>query len=556
MAVRSLMGIFLLSIAVMAGAQSPSELSLDEVLEKLRTRNVKDSVEARAVGERGLALLKTAPDEAAEAKIRLEMGRAYLSDRMIDEGRVELKKALELGEKAKLPVVVSGAHNGLGVSYRWQSESAKAELHFRAALKIAREAGDTKTTMHALNNVALTLKRQADYLGAVQLFSESMKLAEKSGDDGMRATLLNNIGNAYSANMQADRALTFLTEARELKEKIDDPTLYMTLTNIGICLGRLGRDKEALGYYSRAEKGALAAADEVQAVIARLNAGVSYLREEEYEKARDLLEKAATRLRTMKARRELSVCLVALGMTYDQLDMVQDAERVLKEGREVALGAGAPDAPSLLALAETHASLGSYEEAYKNAREYAYAKHRQGQEKSKRAYVEFQAEFEAEKQKRQIAELERDNKAAAMDLERERSEREMAALELDREQSRRRGMTIGILFSIAMVFALWRMYVGRLRANQELATTNGELARHRDELQKALDEVKTLRGMLPVCSSCGDVRDDDGDWLRMDRFIEQRTTAQVSHGICPPCTEKIYGKEAAELVRREMSAED
>jgi len=60
------------------------------------------------------------------------------------------------------------------------------------------------------------------------------------------------------------------------------------------------------------------------------------------------------------------------------------------------------------------------------------------------------------------------------------------------------------------------------------------------DLQKALDRVKTLSGLLPICASCKKVRDDQGYWNQIEAYIETYSEAQFSHGICPDCAEKLY----------------
>jgi hypothetical protein len=60
------------------------------------------------------------------------------------------------------------------------------------------------------------------------------------------------------------------------------------------------------------------------------------------------------------------------------------------------------------------------------------------------------------------------------------------------------------------------------------------------ELQKALDRVKTLSGLLPICASCKKVRDDQGYWNQIEAYIEANSEAQFSHGICPECAKKLY----------------
>lgn len=59
-------------------------------------------------------------------------------------------------------------------------------------------------------------------------------------------------------------------------------------------------------------------------------------------------------------------------------------------------------------------------------------------------------------------------------------------------------------------------------------------------LQQALDEVKTLRGILPICSFCKKVRDDKGYWEQVDVYINKHSQADISHSICPDCTKKHY----------------
>ncbi|MBW1738797.1 MAG: hypothetical protein JRJ69_14945 [Deltaproteobacteria bacterium] len=58
------------------------------------------------------------------------------------------------------------------------------------------------------------------------------------------------------------------------------------------------------------------------------------------------------------------------------------------------------------------------------------------------------------------------------------------------------------------------------------------------ELQDALSKVKTLSGLLPICSSCKKVRDDKGYWREVEEYIRDHSEADFSHGICPECVEK------------------
>ena len=61
-----------------------------------------------------------------------------------------------------------------------------------------------------------------------------------------------------------------------------------------------------------------------------------------------------------------------------------------------------------------------------------------------------------------------------------------------------------------------------------------------EELQATLHEVRTLSGLLPICANCKSIRDDQGYWHGVEAYLEQRSGAQFSHGICPECMKKLY----------------
>jgi len=62
------------------------------------------------------------------------------------------------------------------------------------------------------------------------------------------------------------------------------------------------------------------------------------------------------------------------------------------------------------------------------------------------------------------------------------------------------------------------------------------------ELQKSLSEIKTLQGIIPICSFCKKIRDDKGYWDQVEVYVKQHTNADFSHGICPECAEKHYAE--------------
>jgi len=67
------------------------------------------------------------------------------------------------------------------------------------------------------------------------------------------------------------------------------------------------------------------------------------------------------------------------------------------------------------------------------------------------------------------------------------------------------------------------------------------------QLQRALTEVKTLSGLLPICAGCKKIRDDENHWNEIETYVKQRSNASFSHGICPDCARKFDPESALEL---------
>ncbi|MEZ4524545.1 MAG: response regulator [Desulfobacterales bacterium] len=60
------------------------------------------------------------------------------------------------------------------------------------------------------------------------------------------------------------------------------------------------------------------------------------------------------------------------------------------------------------------------------------------------------------------------------------------------------------------------------------------------ELTKAMDQIKQLKGMLPICSACKKIRDDRGYWKRIEAYIMEHSDATFTHSICPECALELY----------------
>ena len=83
-----------------------------------------------------------------------------------------------------------------------------------------------------------------------------------------------------------------------------------------------------------------------------------------------------------------------------------------------------------------------------------------------------------------------------------------------------------------------------LQTTIEMALYKHQMERERAQLlrqlQDALANIKTLRGLLPICAACKNIRDDQGYWDQLESYISRHSEAQFTHGICPDCVKKLY----------------
>jgi hypothetical protein len=82
--------------------------------------------------------------------------------------------------------------------------------------------------------------------------------------------------------------------------------------------------------------------------------------------------------------------------------------------------------------------------------------------------------------------------------------------------------------------------VGIILAFRHASKGEKELIASIGRHKKALIDVRVLKGLVPICSSCKNVRNDKGYWKQIEVFVRENSEAEFSHGICPSCIKKLY----------------
>lgn len=120
---------------------------------------------------------------------------------------------------------------------------------------------------------------------------------------------------------------------------------------------------------------------------------------------------------------------------------------------------------------------------------------------------------------------------------------ERKVYQMEKRYIHKQGHVVWVLLNVSLVCAPSGQPLYFISQIQDI-TARKQAQREReeliDQLREALDSVKVLQGLLPICAGCKKIRDDGGYWNEMEVYIQRHTNAHFSHGICPHCVQQFY----------------
>ena len=107
-------------------------------------------------------------------------------------------------------------------------------------------------------------------------------------------------------------------------------------------------------------------------------------------------------------------------------------------------------------------------------------------------------------------------------------------------------ITVFIVLAFGLGIFSFRRWREQVREHAELRRLMAEKEKMIGELQDAMEKIRILKGYLPICSHCKKIRDDEGHWQQLEKYISEHSEAKFSHGICPICLRKYYDSDFSE----------
>jgi len=312
----------------------------------------------------------------------------------------------------------------------------------------------------------------------------ALKVKQESGaGESKLASCYFNIGVCYANIDRLDLALSFYEPAQLAWEQLDKhrhlPILY---NNLGSIFGKKGELESARKYFLKALDISEAAGERKQTASTLSNLGNLYEDLCEYEKAHGYYIKSLEIYQKLGNKRGIAYVSSCVGNVCTHLNRLDEAEKFISKGLELTKSLKIVDYEviCLERMTKLYEKKGDLKKALSYSRELNKRQKDHTNEKSIEKIATLQVQFETEKKEKEAE-------------------------------------------------------IYRLK-NTELTEVN-------NQLREAIEDVKKLQGMLPICACCKKIRDDEGYWQQIESYISDNTTATFSHGICPECFIRLYGED-------------
>ncbi len=459
-------------------------------------------------------------------------------ERALEVGREALRVLEEAGDSAAL----AGTHNYLGLAHWNLARYDSAVVQFGHARELWTALDDRASLGRVYNNLGAAHYQWGNYELALSSFLRAVQYRRETGEEPGEALALTNVGLTYQDWGQFDRA----REAYEAAIAISDRTDY----SFGRAYARLnlaelhldeGRYAEAADLFRTSlelygvDAESIPPSDAVGgSILNSLGLGRALIAQGDHAAGRRLLEEALSTARDADNPQHEARAHLELGRAHQTLGQLDLAFRHLDEGLRTARARDQrPIALDLLeALSEVEERRGRPAQALEHLQAHVALRDSIFDQGALQRLSAMEAEAEIERRERENASLRADQAVQEARLERQRLITLLS----------------GALLSSALALVGMLVHFNRKGRAREraLAETNRSLEQTNRALLEARTEVQALKGLIPICSHCKRIRDDEGYWESVETYISERSEALFSHSICAECGPKHYGPEWSE----------
>jgi len=462
------------------------------------------------------ALVKARNQESGELLADALNNLAFLYYRRgrLEQARATLEEALATSQAADYRQGSASALNRLGNVLWFLEDRLEAKNCYERALEINTKLEDWKEISRTLTNLANAYRFWDDYPRAIELFLEARDGYEKVDYQEGVAWLDYSLGILHKKLGDYDNARKSIVSALEIYELLakEDGSyngVMLCYAQLGDICNLTGEPEQGLEYHLQALQ--LRRKSGNNSAIADGLSGIA----ESYFYLGDFRQSLEYFDQSQKIRDEIGIKdgtasnMIFIGKILQAdgkpLQALEHFNRGLAAARE--LEDRDSESEILEITADLLAGQGRYREAWEALKQHHAAQNLVLNAKISKRIASLELQHEIEKRGIENQQLQRENR--------------IKDLQLDRSQTR-----FLLLISLTFFVVLGGVVAFYL---------------HRKQVQ-----IKTLQGLIPICSHCKSVRTDSGYYQQLESFLSEHSDVQFSHGICPECYRKYYQEKPAE----------
>jgi tetratricopeptide (TPR) repeat protein len=469
---------------------------------------------ALQIAEQAVEAAKSIGQKNLEVDALNNLALIHLRLNRLNSAQTVLREALEISEDTGYLRGSGIALNRLGSVVGKLGERLEAKACFERALAIHTNLGDWREISRTLTNLANLYRHWGDYPRAIELFLKAREGYKKVDYQEGVAWLNFSLGVLHKNLEDYDSALEAINAA--LKTYTGLAQQSGNSNGVAICYGQLGdihnltgNPDQGLEYHLRALR--LREEAGIKPAIADGLSGVgrSHFFLGDFQQALGyFIQSQALRTETETKNGTVNN-LKFMGEIYREMGRNDQAMEYFNQGLEVSREISDRDNESeiLEMTADLYARQGRYEEAWDFLHQ-----HRAAQDLVLNAKIS-----------KKIASLQLLHEIENQSIENERLQRENRIKDLQLGRSRTQSLLLIFLTVFLASGGIFAVYL------------------HRKQLQ-----IKTLQGLIPICSHCKSIRTDSGFYEQLETYLSAHSDAQFSHGICPDCYKKYYPDEQAD----------
>ncbi|MBD3226086.1 MAG: tetratricopeptide repeat protein [Caldithrix sp.] len=464
----------------------------------------------------------------------------------------------------------------IALKYNDENDNNTALDFHKQSLRAFQSCNNTEMIAKSLYNVGRTFWHLGAFNESLQYHHKSLKLYETLNDSSQLGQIFNGIGSIHWFINDYDQAYDYFLRALRIRRAIEDSTgIVLVLNNIGLVFQDWGDLDNALKYHDQALQLALKVDYPFGIAYSEINLGLALYKNNRLQESLDYFSKAVDFYYNEKDPGGIAYIQKYLADVYNKKGQNQRAIRFYEKSLDNALMAKNTFRAALAQynLARMYHLLGEYAKAqtyieqslaYANEQKYIgllrnnyfllskiyeqnenYALALQNYKKGK-AYED--SIFNSEKAT-SFNELQIQHQMEVKDKENSilKAENEVQKLLIQKQRLVRNSLIGIISLTLIIVF----LFISRWWASQKTAkklkkqndhikNINREKELLIQDLQSALNDVRQLRELLPICSNCKKIRDDQGYWNHVEEYIAHNAGIKFSHSICPDCMSALF----------------